>query len=142
MTRMEVHLHITVEHLEIDEVGCLAEFIATFHIDVIHENVLIRADELEDARAFDGICCLLLVFSIFNPFSRCQAACDGSLDAIAVAFGLIEEMEDTILENYISIDAREFILRDEEGLRLAFKIGKFRISICIVYDVGAIAMLH
>lgn len=61
VARMEVHAHGVVYNLEVVEVGRFCELVASVHIDVVHQYILVGADELERPGTFDSLVGLLLV---------------------------------------------------------------------------------
>ena len=142
VTRVEVHLHLAVYHLEVLQVGGLGELVAAFHIDVVHQDVLVLPYQLEGSRAFDGIGGLLLVVGFFGPLSGGQRTGGGHFNAVAVALGLVEQVEHAILIHNVAIDARLAVLGQEEDFGFAFQVGEVVVGIGIVDDVRAACILH
>ncbi len=65
MTGMEVHLHLAVYHLKILQVSGFRKLIASFHIDVVHQDILILPYQFENARTLYSFLSLLLVIGLF-----------------------------------------------------------------------------
>ena len=142
MTGMEVHLHLAVYHLKILQVSGFRKLIASFHIDVVHQDILILPYQFESARTLYGFLSLLLVIGLFRPCPGGQGTGGGHLYAVSMPFRLIEKVENTILIDNVSIDARFPVLRQKQWLGLSLQIRKLRIGISIIYDIGSIAMQH
>ena len=142
MTGMEVHLHLAVYHLKILQVSGFRKLIASFHIDVVHQDILILPYQFENARTLYGFLSLLLVIGFFRPCPGGQGTGGGHLYAVSMPFRLIEKVENTILIDNVSIDARFPVLRQKQWLGLSLQIRKLRIGISIIYDIGSIAMQH
>lgn len=79
MTGMEVHLHLAVYHLKILQVSGFRKLIASFHIDVVHQDILILPYQFESARTLYGFLSLLLVIGLFRP-------CPGGQGTVVATF--------------------------------------------------------
>ncbi len=129
MTGMKVHLHLAVYHLKTLQVSGFRKLIASFYIDVVHQDILILPYQLESTRTLYGFLGLLLVIGLFRPFSGSQGTGGGHLYTISMSFRLIEKVENTILIDNVSIDARFPILRQKQWLGLSLQICKLCIGI-------------
>lgn len=67
VARMEVHANGIVYDFEILQIGAFRKLILAFHIYIVHQDVLVRACQREDARAFHGFFRLLLIVIGFLP---------------------------------------------------------------------------
>ena len=67
VTWVEVHTDGMVYYFEVFEVGTFRKLVFAFHIYIVHQDVLVRACQREDARAFHGFFRLLLIVIGFLP---------------------------------------------------------------------------
>ena len=142
VTRMEIHLHGMVNHLEMLQVGGFRKLVSPFHIHIVHQNVFVLSNQLERAGTFHGFLGLLLIVRLFFPFSGSQRTGRGYLDAVAMAFGLIEEMIYSVFEYDIPVDARVFVFRNEKRFRFSFQVREIVIGIRIIDDIRTTGILH
>lgn len=101
---MEIHRYLLRSRVEGFQIGGLGEFIPLVHIYVVHQDEAVLADELECARTLHGILCQLFVIRAFHPFARGERFGGCYLDAVAVAFGLVEQMVLAFERNDVAVD--------------------------------------
>ncbi len=102
---MEVHGDRLIDNLEVLKVGSLGELIATAHVDIIHKDILILADELEGTGTLYSIFSLLLVVGLLLPFAGSEIVGRGNADTVTVTLGLVEEVIFAIFGNDVTVDA-------------------------------------
>ena len=88
---------------EVGEVCTLAILVVAVHVTVVHENPLVRTDELEYCRAFYCLIALLQVFMLGSPLAA-QSLGGSLLNAVALTFGLEEHMVHAVCIHDVCID--------------------------------------
>lgn len=72
VARMEVHANGIVYDFEILQIGAFRKLILAFHIYIVHQDVLVRTYQREDAGTFYSFFRLLLIIFRFFPLSGGQ----------------------------------------------------------------------
>ena len=72
VARMEVHANGIVYDFEILQIGAFRKLILAFHIYIVHQDVLVRTYQREDAGTFYSFFRLLLIIFRFCPLSGSQ----------------------------------------------------------------------
>ena len=142
VTRMKIHLHLTVYHFKVFQIGRFGKLVFTFHIDIIHQDVFILTYQFESSRTFHRFRGLLLVVGFFLPLSRSQWTGSCYPDAVSMSFGFIKQVVDSIFIYDITVYARFLVFRDEKRFRFTFQVGKFFIGISIINHICPITIFH
>ena len=142
MTRMEVHADLIVNHLEVVQVGAFGKLILAAFIDIVHQDVFVGVSQFEDARAFYRLFGLLLVVVRLLPDARCQVSGSCFFDAIAMSFGLVEKMIQTIFVDDIAINTSSARLRDKEWLEVAVDICKVIVGLGVIDAILTLVILN
>ena len=58
---MEIHTNGMVNHFEVFQISTFRKLVFAFHIHIIHQDILIRANQWKDARTLYCILRLLLI---------------------------------------------------------------------------------
>ena len=139
---MEVHANGIVYDFEILQIGAFRKLILAFHIYIVHQDVLVRTYQREDAGTFYSFFRLLLIIFRFCPLSGSQGGGGCFLDAIAVSFRFIEQVVKSVFVNDVSVNTGLAILREEQSFGFSFYIGEIFVGVCVINNVRAVAMLH
>ena len=142
MTRMKIHLHLTVYHFKVFQIGRFGKLVFTFHIDIIHQDVFILTYQFESSRTFHRFRGLLLVVGLFLPLTGSKRTSGRYLDPVSVPFSFIKQMKDSVFKDDIAVNARFLVLGDKKRFRLSFQIGKIPVGIGIINHVRAAIVLH
>ncbi len=136
MPRREIERYGRGITREILQVGTQRELVFARGIHVVHQNVGIRIDQLEDAGALDrGVRDLKILIEQYIPFG--ELVRKRRLDAVAAPLGLEEEMEGTVLADYIRVDGR-LVAIGVEQLRNGFELRKGAVRISVIDFVAII----
>ena len=114
---MEVHADRMVNHFKVVQIRTFRKLILAFHIYIVHQDILVRTYQRENAGAFYRLLRLLLVIFRFFPLSGGQRSSRSFLDTVAVSFRFIEQMVKSVFVDDVSVNAGLFILRNKQGLR-------------------------
>ena len=139
---MKIHLHLTVYHFKVFQIGRFGKLVFTFHIDIIHQDVFILTYQFESSRTFHRFRGLLLVVGLFLPLTGSKRTSGRYLDPVSMPFGFIKQMEDSVFKDDIAIDARFLILGSKKRFRLSFQIGEILVGIGIINHVRAVTVFH
>ena len=142
VARMEVHANGIVYDFEILQIGAFRKLILAFHIYIVHQDVLVRTYQREDAGTFYSFFRLLLIIFRFCPLSGSQGGGGCLFNSIAVSFRFIEQVVKSVFINDVSVNTGFAILRKEQSFGFSLYIGEIFVGVCVINNVRAIAMLH
>ena len=101
---MEIHTNGMVNHFEVFQVGTFRKLVFAFHIHIIHQDVLIRANQRKDARTFYCVRRLLFIVIRFRPLSGGQRGSSSLLYAISIPFRFIEQVIKPVFIDDIAVN--------------------------------------